>query len=803
MEVYVDDMLVKSKEAQDHIQHLAEMFDILRRYRMKLNPQKCVFGVESDECEEAFQKIKEQLGKPPLLAKPVEGETLILYLAISRYSVSAVLVKVEKDAQFPVYNVSKRLQDAETRYTSMEKLVYSLILAARKLRPYFQAHKIEVRTSYPLRQIMRKPEATGRLMKWAVELGQFDLDYKPRVTIKGQALADFLLEFEDDTQEWAIVPYSAVVEPIDGLLVEDDAWWNLHVDGAVNSDGAGVGIVLVSPGGCRLLSAIHLGFPATNNDVEYEALINGLSLAIEMKARNLIVYSDSMSVVHQVNGGFLARGWRTNLYMTHTQELMKKFKEVHLKKVPREKNEGADALAKASSRRDTKLLGTIQFCVQEKTSVSEVQKTTRFREDLMEVENDIVDTWMTPILKFIQDGQLPESVKEARSLRYRAARFVIYDGVLYKRGFNQPLLKCIAGEDYNYILREVHEGICGNHSGGSSLALKILRQGYYWPTMRSEASKFVQACDKCQRFATYSSRPAASLTSLLSPWPFALWGIDLIGELPKAKGGVRYAVVAVDYFTKWAEAAPLATITAKKITSFVFNSIVCRFGIPFKLISDNGKQFDSRELKKLCDDLNIRRNFAAVYHPQSNGQTEAINKIIKHMLKAKLEEKKGDWPEELPMVLWSYNTTPRTTTGESRFMLTYGCEAMVPVEVRAGSFRRDHFQEEANEVNQRLHLDMLEEVRRESQVRLAAYQQRTARFYNSRVKPRPFKIGDLVLRKMMPGMKVPGHGVFGANWEGPYRIRAEIFGGAYYLEDMQGEPISKAWNAEHLKKYYQ
>ena len=233
MEVYVDDMLVKSKEAQDHIQHLAEMFDILRIYRMKLNPQKCVFGVESgkflgfmvnhrgieanplkikalldmkspqnvrqvqsltgriaainrfvskssdrckeffksikdagktfiwtDECEEAFQKIKEQLGKPPLLAKPVEGETLILYLAVSRHSVSDVLVKEEKDAQFPVYYVSKRLQDAETRYTSMEKLVYSLILAARKPRSYFQAHKIEVRTSYPLRQIMHKPETT-------------------------------------------------------------------------------------------------------------------------------------------------------------------------------------------------------------------------------------------------------------------------------------------------------------------------------------------------------------------------------------------------------------------------------------------------------------------------------------------------------------------------------------------------------------------------------------------------------------------------------------------------------------------
>ena len=282
--------------------------------------------------------------------------------------------------------------------------------------------------------------------------------------------------------------------------------------------------------------------------------------------------------------------------------------------------------------------------------------------------------------------------------------------------------------------------------GGSSLALKILRQGYYWPTMRSEASKFVQAYDKCQRFATYSSRPAASLTPLFSPWPFALWGVDLIGELPKAKGGVRYAVVAVDYFTKWAEAASLATITSKKITSFVFNSIVYRFGIPYKLISDNGKQYLIGR---------SRRNFAAVYHPQSNGLTEAINKIIKHTLKAKLEENKGDWPEELPMVPWPYNTTPRTTTGESPYMLTYDCEAMVPVEVGRGSFRRDNFEEEANEVNQRLHLDMLEEVRRESQVRLTAYQQRTTRFYNRKVKARPLKVGDLVLQKKMPWMKVP------------------------------------------------
>ncbi|KAL8127958.1 hypothetical protein AgCh_014767 [Apium graveolens] len=224
-----------------------------------------------------------------------------------------------------------------------------------------------------------------------------------------------------------------------------------------------------------------------------------------------------------------------------------------------------------------------------------------------------------------------------------------------------------------------------------------------------------------ERFANYSNAPTSTITSLASLWPFAMWGIDLIGELPKAKGGVKYAVVAVDYFTKWVEAMPLATITAKE---------------------DKG--------------------FCAQFHSmQSNGQTEAINKIIKHTLKAKLEEKKGDWPEEMPMVLWSYNTTPRSTTGETPFLLTYGYEAMVPVE------------------------------------------QSVARYFNKRVKSVPFKVGDLVLRKVMPNTKIAQHGVLGANWEGPYKVKAILWKGTYRLEDLDGKLIPRAWNAEHLRKYYQ
>ncbi|XP_074327507.1 uncharacterized protein LOC141665420 [Apium graveolens] len=153
--------------------------------------------------------------------------------------------------------------------------------------------------------------------------------------------------------------------------------------------------------------------------------------------------------------------------------------------------------------------------------------------------------------------------------------------------------------------------------------------------------------------------------------------------------------------------------------------------------------------------------------------------------------------------MWSYNTTPRSTTEETPFMLTYDYEAMVPVEVGSGSLRRDRYTKEYSEVNQSLHLDLLEEARENSQPRLAVYQQCAARYYNKKVKGQLLKVGDLVLRKVMSNTKKTQHGVFGANWEEPYKIKAILWKGTYHLEDMEGKLIPQAWNAEHLRKCYQ
>ena len=158
--------------------------------------------------------------------------------------------------------------------------------------------------------------------------------------------------------------------------------------------------------------------------------------------------------------------------------------------------------------------------------------------------------WMTPIIQYLKDGMLPEDKRKARLLRLKVVRYTIYDDRLYKRGFSTPLLKCVDLEKGNYILQEIHKGICGNHAGGQSLVYKALRQGCIWPTMKINAMDFAKKCDKCQRFFNIPRLHPELLTSMTSPWPFTVWGIDLIGPMPTTCPTFKYTVVAVDYFTK-------------------------------------------------------------------------------------------------------------------------------------------------------------------------------------------------------------------------------------------------------------
>ena len=141
--------------------------------------------------------------------------------------------------------------------------------------------------------------------------------------------------------------------------------------------------------------------------------------------------------------------------------------------------------------------------------------------------------------------------------------------VLYKRGFSRPYLRSLSHEEADYVMREVHEGICGNHSEAQSLVHKLIQAGYYWPTMLKDVQAYVKACDKCQRFSNFIRQPSEELTPMTAPWLFTQCGLDIIGPFLTGVKQLKFLVVGIDYFTKWVKAEALATITDKNIRNFV------------------------------------------------------------------------------------------------------------------------------------------------------------------------------------------------------------------------------------------
>ena len=326
-----------------------------------------------------------------------------------------------------------------------------------------------------------------------------------------------------------------------------------------------------------------------------------------MEADQLEICSDSQLVVKQIEDSYEARGEKMILYLKKVRELFKKFIWVQVRHVPRAENTRADALAKlaTTSQEDLDRLVSVEHLPEPSVNINNEEVSPIMSEP----------SWMDPIWDYLVDEILSSDPKEASKLRTRSARFTIHRGTLYKQGFSTPILKCVGKEDANYMLKEVHEGIYGNHIEARSLAAKTLRHGYYWPTMIKDATELVKKCKIYQEHVKISHLPSVSLTSITSPWPFQKWGLDILGPLPIGKGQCKFIIIGVEYFTKWAEAKPLATITKKKVCNFVWRSIICRFGIPRALVSDNGKQFDNPKFRDFCSKLGIKNYYSSPAHP--------------------------------------------------------------------------------------------------------------------------------------------------------------------------------------------
>ncbi|XP_071918830.1 uncharacterized protein [Coffea arabica] len=483
------------------IPDLREILDILWESRMRLNSKKCTFGVRSEKflgflvSRERIRANPDKLQAimdmaPPKSVKEVQrltgrmavlnrflsrsaGKTLFLYLSACNETVSVVLVREDKGVQRPIYYVSRALQGPETRYTPAEKLVLALVHVVRKLRPYFQANNIVVLTDQPLRQILTKPEVSGRMIKWTVELAEHDIGYQPRTAIKAQTLSDFLAEGASLSMAESSSPPTEV---------RPEEPWVLFVDGASSKEGSGAGLLLTWPTGEELTYALRFNFPASNNEVEYEAILTGLRIAHQMGITEIKVRSDSQFIVHQVRGEYEAKKEVMKQYLAKVREARALFDIFEIERVPKSQNKRTDALSKLASSSFAHLSQEVLLEVIKQKSIDQLQV----------LAIDSPTSWMTPLVDFLNLGDLPMNKTEARRLQFRVAKYTYAGGTLYRRSYLSTWLKCVTPEEGDYILHEVHEGLCAAHVGSRVLAKKCLLLGYYWPSVFRDAAALVQ-----------------------------------------------------------------------------------------------------------------------------------------------------------------------------------------------------------------------------------------------------------------------------------------------------------------------
>ncbi|XP_076891437.1 uncharacterized protein LOC143542837 [Bidens hawaiensis] len=270
-------------------------------------------------------------------------------------------------------------------------------------------------------------------------------------------------------------------------------------------------------------------------------------------------------------------------YLGKTNQLLQGFKEAKVVHIPRGQNKKADALSKLASIAFDHIAKDVQVETIKQPSISEKivgsVETSRYG-------------WMTPILQYLQGGIVPEDKQEAQILRIKALQYEMINAALYRKSYLGPSLKYIDYEEAEYIIREIHEGKCGMHMRAKMVAARAMRAGYYWPAMFLSALREIRKCDSCQINAPITRKPKLNLVPVSSSWPFRKWGIDIVGPFPERSVKAKFLVVAIDYFSKWVEAKPLVTITGQQVKKFAWENIVCRFGIPHTIMSDNGKQFE-------------------------------------------------------------------------------------------------------------------------------------------------------------------------------------------------------------------
>nr|ABA95996.1 retrotransposon protein, putative, unclassified [Oryza sativa Japonica Group] len=404
VEVYIDDVVVKSKEVEDHIADLRKVFERTRKYGLKMNPTKCAFGVLAGQF---FGFLVHERG-----------------IEVTQRSVNAI----------------KKIQPPENK-TELQEMIGKINFVRRfisnlsgRLRHYLLSNECTVICKADVvRYMLSAPILKGRVGKWIFSLTEFDLRYESPKAIKGQAIADFIVEHHDDS--------IGLVEIVP---------WTLFFDGSVCTNGCGIGLVIISARGACFEFAYTIKPYATNNQAEYEAVLKGLQLLKEVEADTIEIMGDSLLVISQLAGEYECKNDTLMVYNEKCLELMKEFRLVTLKHVSREQNLEANDLAQGASGY--------------KPMIKDVK---------VEIATMSADDWRYDVHQYLNNP----SQSASRKLRYKALKYTLLDDELYYRAIDGVLLKCLSADQAKVAIGEVHEGICGTHQSAHKMKWLLWRAG--------------------------------------------------------------------------------------------------------------------------------------------------------------------------------------------------------------------------------------------------------------------------------------------------------------------------------------
>ncbi|XP_024156147.1 uncharacterized protein LOC112164144 [Rosa chinensis] len=584
LEVYIDDVVVKFQKRGGHIADLRKVFDLMRQHKLKMNPAKCVFGVLAGDF---LGFIVHQRG----IEVPEDKASAVIHASPPR--------------------TKKELQRLLGKINFLRRFISN---SAGKIQPFSPLLGLQGQNEFVWES--KHQEAFDSIKAYLANPPVL-VPPRPGVPLKlyisaaAASIGSLLAQDDEDGIEHAVFYLSRVL-----------------TDCETRTDTlAGVGIVLENPAGDRFSYSFQLTFQCTNNQAEYEALIIGLEVLLEMGVRDVQIRGDSQLVINQLLEKYRCTSWLLIPYLSRAVELLDQFTEVGMEHIPRERNFAANELAQLATGISLKYGVRERILkVERRTLPSWLARPDPPDDPVVAVLEPIDVDWRIPLIEYLKR---PDSSAD-RKIRFLALNYFLRGDELRRRGEDGIDFRCVYGREAKILMREVHTGICGSHQAGPKMRWLLRRHGYYWPSILKDCIAFAKGCADCQAHGPVQHH--------------------------------KFIIVATDYFTKWVEAEPLKEATGTTIR---------HAGV------GQGGSIHGGPVEELVNDFGIQFTHSTPYYAQSNGQAEASNKIIITLLKKMLVENPRQWHDTLHETLWAYRTSKRNPTATTPYALMFGHDARI------------------------------------------------------------------------------------------------------------------------------